>query len=210
MPPTPDKLTILFLAANPRATTPLQLDEEVRAVDAALRKADYGSRFDLRSHWAVRTGDLQELLLRYEPHIVHFSGHGSEAGEIVLEAGDGGIAAVPPQALAGLFAILRDNVRCVVLNACYSARQAQAIAEHIDCVVGMTRAIKDDAAISFATAFYRGVGFGRSVKTAFDLGCNEIGLTGGGSGPPAAQAGHTGGDRCKRRGGIWPKPRCRA
>jgi hypothetical protein len=44
MPPPQDKLTILFLAANPRATTPLQLDEEVRAVDAALRKADYGSR----------------------------------------------------------------------------------------------------------------------------------------------------------------------
>ena len=74
--------------------------------------------------------------------------------------------------------MLRDNIRCVVLNACYSEQQAQAIAEHIDCVVGMTNAVGDDAAIQFATAFYRALGFGRDVQTAFDLGTNLIGLQG--------------------------------
>jgi hypothetical protein len=179
MPPVADKLVILFLAANPADTDPLKLDEELRAIDQELRKTAFRDRFDLRSHWAVRYGDLQELLLRYQPHIVHFSGHGSAAGEIILKNQDGSQYPVPPDALASLFAILKDNIRCVVLNACYTQVQAEGIAVAIECVIGMRRAVPDASAIEFAAGFYLGLGFGRSVKTAFDLGCNRIGLASG-------------------------------
>src|SRR6185436_1153486 len=64
----------------------------------------------------------------------------------------------------------------VVLNACYTETQARAIAEHIECVVGMSRAVTDSAAIRFAAAFYQALAFGQSVKTAFELGRNAIGL----------------------------------
>jgi hypothetical protein len=175
MPPT-DRLTILFLAANPRDTDQLKLDEEVRAIDESLRKAQHRDLFDLRSHWALRYGDLQELLLRYNPHIVHFSGHGSPSGEIALSDNSGQTHLIDPDALARLFGILRDNIRCVVLNACYSEKQARGIAKSIDCVVGMKRAVKDDAAIQFAAAFYLALGYGRSVATAFELGRNSMGV----------------------------------
>ena len=177
--PDQDKLTILFLAANPVDTAQLQLDEEYRAIDEDLRKTEFRDAFDLRSAWAVRYGDMQELLLRYKPHIVHFSGHGSSAGEIILKNLDGSQYHVPSDILAALFAILKDRIRCVVLNACYSQSQAEGIAASIDCVVGMQRAVPDKAAIEFAAGFYLGLGYGRSVKTAFDLGCNRIGLAGG-------------------------------
>lgn len=172
------KLTILFLAANPKDTTQLQLDQEIRAIDIELRKAKYRNSFDLRSHWAVQYSDLQELLLRYSPSIVHFSGHSSQAGEIVLHDNDGNPKRLSTEALASLFAILKDQIRCVVLNACYSEKQAQAIAEHIECVIGMSRAISDSAAIDFSSAFYSGLGFGSNVETAFKLGCNRIELAG--------------------------------
>jgi hypothetical protein len=64
----------------------------------------------------------------------------------------------------------------VVLNACYSQQQAKAIAEHIDCVIGMSEAIGDSAAISFATAFYQALAYGKDVQTAFELGCNQVDL----------------------------------
>lgn len=175
-PAAPSAIKILFLAANPRGTSQLRLDEEVRAIDQALRMAEFRDRFDLIQHWAVRVSDLQALLLRCQPHIVHFSGHGSERSEIVLEDAQGGPKPVPSRALAGLFAALKDNIRCVVLNACYSKAQAQAIAQEIECVVGMSKAIGDEAAISFAFSFYQALGYGRSVQTAFDLGCSQIGL----------------------------------
>ena len=85
---------------------------------------------------------------------------------------------VSAEALKMLFTTLKDNIRVVVLNACYSEIQAQAIAEVIDCVVGMSTAIGDEAAIIFAASFYRAIGFGRSIKDAFDQGKTAIMLEG--------------------------------
>ena len=75
-------LKILFLAANPLDTNQLQLREEARAIDEALREAEYREQFELETQWAVRVEDLENLRLRYLPHIVHFSGHGSEESAI--------------------------------------------------------------------------------------------------------------------------------
>lgn len=174
-PAAADPISILFLAANPLDMEPLRLDEECRAIDAALRQAEY-RHFDLRPHWAVQVADLQELLLRRQPHILHFSGHGSDRNEIILQDASGQAAPVSAGALRTLFGLLKDNLRCVVLNACYTAEQAGAIADRIDCVVGMTEAISDPAARAFAVAFYRALGYGRTVQEAFDLGCSQIDL----------------------------------
>jgi formylglycine-generating enzyme required for sulfatase activity len=169
-------IRILFLAANPSDTTWLRLDREIRAIDAALRQVKFRDMFDLQKHLAVRVTDLQGYLLRYKSDIVHFSGHGSSASGLVLEDVSGNSHPVSPRALNRLFSTLKDNVKCVVLNACYSELQAQAIAEHIECVIGMSGIIGDASAIAFSTAFYQAIGFGKSVATAFELGCVQIDL----------------------------------
>ena len=171
-------ITVLFLAANPSDSTRLCLDEEQREIDLALRSSEHRNRFDLRSHGAVRPSDLQHLLLRHRPTIVHFGGHGSSDSEILLQDDYGVAAPVRPDALSKLFQVLRDNIRCVILNACYSESQAVVISDHIDCVIGMSSLISDRTAIRFASSFYQALGFGRDVKTAFDLGCNEVALAG--------------------------------
>lgn len=171
----PRKIKILFLAANPTDTARLRIDEEARAIDQVLRLAEYRN-FDIASHWAVQIDDLQQLLLRHQPDIVHFSGHGSPESEIILQVDAEKSAPVPSQALRTLFKLLKQNIRCVVLNACYSATQAKAIAKEIDCVIGMSDQISDSAALNFSAAFYSTLGYGKSVKTAFDLGRNRIEL----------------------------------
>ncbi len=168
---TTASIKILFLSANPSDTTRLRLDQEIRSIDESLRQSDYRDRFDVRPHLAVRVIDIQKYLLRHRPNIVHFSGHGNEANEIILEDNSGNSKPVSVRALSRLFSVLKDNIRCVVLNACYSEQQALAIAENIDCVIGMSKAIGDSAAINFATSFYQALGFGKNVKAAFDLGC---------------------------------------
>jgi hypothetical protein len=123
----------------------------------------------------VRYSELSRFLQRHKPHIVHFSGHGSASGELAFSDDAGKSHLVHPDTLADLFNILRGNVRCVVLNACYSEEQAQGIAKSIDCVVGMTRAVPDQAALQFAAAFYEGLGYGGSIAQAFGLGRNRMG-----------------------------------
>lgn len=167
---------ILFLTASPSDTARLRLEQESRAIDQALRQTAYRDQFNVIQHWAVRVSDIQGFLLRYQPDIVHFSGHGSESGEIILEDGAGKSHPVSMRALSTLFSTLKGNIRCVVLSACYSDQQAQAIAESIDCVIGMSNTIEDTSAINFSTAFYQALGYGKDVQTAFDLGCLEIDL----------------------------------
>lgn len=169
-------IKILFLASNPLDTGRLRLDEEMKSIDNALRQADFGRCFDPQQQWAVGVEDIQSHLLRHQPDIVHFCGHGSKASEILLRDRYGNSHPVSANALTRLFSVLKDNIRCVVLNACYSEKQARAIAQSIDFVVGMSRAIGDSDAISFATAFYQALGFGRDMKTAFESGCLQLGL----------------------------------
>ena len=47
--------TILILAANPKTTSRLRLDEEVREIDNGLKNSD---RFKLEQKWAVRQRDF--------------------------------------------------------------------------------------------------------------------------------------------------------
>jgi TIR domain/CHAT domain len=163
------KIKALFLAANPAATKRLALDEEIRLIEEMMRKARYRDALVFQSAWAVRPDDLLQLLNEHQPHIVHFSGHGIGEG-LQLAGEDGEARLVTTQALKRLFTTLKDNIRLIVLNACYSREQAQTLVEVIDCVIGMHTSIGDEAAAMFAASFYRALGFGRSVQNAFDQG----------------------------------------
>jgi len=166
---------ILVLAANPIDTERLRLDREVKVIEQQLDKGEQGRRYTVVSKWAVTSNELQEYLLKYEPTVVHFSGHGSSSGEIMLEADDGRAKIVPPDALVTLFETLKGT-EAIVLNACYSAAQAKALARVVPQVIGMSDAIGDDAALLFASGFYGGLAFGKDYETAFRLGSNAIGL----------------------------------
>ena len=99
-------------------------------------------------------------------------------GGLVFEDEAGKPKLISGEALAGLFGLFTDCVECVVLNGCYSATQAEAIAQQIPYVIGMTKAIGDRAAIEFAVGFYDALGAGRSIVDAHRMGCVAIQLAG--------------------------------
>lgn len=169
------KVKILFLAANPKNSERLAIDEEAREIKEKISLSRRRDKIEIQTSWAIRPNDLQQELLETEPNIVHFSGHGGGRNGIVLHSGSPNKKSlVSSEALSDLFKVLKDNIRIVVLNACYSEEQAKAIVKEIDFVVGMADSIGDDAARVFAAAFYRGLAFGKSVQKAFDLGLNEL------------------------------------
>jgi hypothetical protein len=169
--------SILLLASNPKGTTMLRLQEEERAIKERLRLAGYG-KVPINSTSATRTTDIQQAMLDFKPQIVHFTGHGAGKDGLAFEDVTGQLKLVDSEALANLFKLFSSCVECVVLNACYSEVQAEAIAQHINCVIGMSQAISDRAAIAFAVGFYASVGAGESVEHAYEMGCNAIQLEG--------------------------------
>lgn len=173
---TENRKVILFLAASPLDQDKLRLDKEAREIDASLRTTALRDKFDIEQCWAVRVSDIQSALLRYKPQIVHFSGHGTKSGELLVENDVGNCTPIPLISLGRLFGILQDRVMCVVLSACHSERQAEEIAKYVEYVVGMKDAVYDDSAIIFSKAFYEALGYGQSFITAFELGKNAIEL----------------------------------
>jgi hypothetical protein len=167
--------TILILAANPRGTCQLRLDEEVREIDEGLRRANKREQFKLEQKWAVRSRDFYRAILDNQPQIVHFCGHGAGEEGIVLEDETGQSAFVQADALSSMFKLFaKKGVECVLLNSCYSKLQAEAISQHINYVIGMNRTIGDRAAINFAVAFYDALAAGEEVDFAFELGCSQL------------------------------------
>ncbi|HWO19635.1 MAG TPA: CHAT domain-containing protein [Kofleriaceae bacterium] len=199
------KHTILFLAANPIGTDRLALDEEARAIQVELERSGFRDRFELVTRWAVKPLDLLRELRKLKPTVVHFSGHGASdaagerqrdpaphrdtAGEpgqngdepqrgLFFQGPDGHPRLVSTEALEEAFSAAGASVKLVVLNACYSEVQAKALLPHVDCVVGMSGSIRDDAAQSFAIGFYGGLGERESIAAAYKQGCAAITLEG--------------------------------
>lgn len=172
------KKTILFLAANPKNSTPLRLGKEVQEISDALQRCKKRDKFQLEQEWAVTHTNMRRAVLDYNPQIVHFSGHGAGEDGLALEDETGQIKLVSVQALTALFELFMDQVECVVLNACYSEVQANAIARHIPYVIGMNKAVGDNAAREFAVGFYDALGAGKSIEFAYKLGCVSISMAG--------------------------------
>ncbi|UNU23619.1 CHAT domain-containing protein [Microcoleus vaginatus] len=169
---------ILILSANPKNTTHLRLDEEVREIKNILQLSPHRDEFQILTESAVQVDDLTRFLSHHQPTIVHFSGHGSGTNGLVLEADSGQSQLVSTQALAKLFDLFQEQIECVLLNACYSEEQATAIHQHIDCVVGMNQAIGDATAIKFSIGFYTALAAGMNYEDCFQMGCTSIDLQG--------------------------------
>jgi hypothetical protein len=192
------KHTILFLAHNSLGTDRFALDEEARAIQVELERSCHRDEFELVTRWASRPLDLLRELRKLKPTVVQLSGHGccSERREhqlgrsmhrnVILGRLDGGLSFQGPNglqfvsagALAQTFSAAGASVRLVVLSACYSDEQADALLVHVDCVVRLNRSISDNAARNFAIGFYGGLGERESVAAAYRQGCAAISLEG--------------------------------
>lgn len=172
-----EKIRILFLSANPLATSRILVDEEAREIFERIQEGPYRNQFELHKHLAIRPQDLQRLLLLYRPHIVHFSGHGSRKHELVFTGAYGRGKVVDPDGLVEVMALYKNHVRLVLLNACFTKTQAHAISEVVNYSIGTGKVMGDKVAVAFAGAFYRALGFGKSVRDAFESAKAELALT---------------------------------
>lgn len=163
-----DKLTILFLAANPQDTQKLALDQEVRSISEAIRKSEGRDGIEFFSRWAVQSLDILQAINETDPEIIHFSGHGSKKGEIVLDDGSGKTTLVSKEAMAAAVISASKKIRLIFFNACFSQQEAKAVVEKVEAAIGMNTEIGDEAAIVFAAQFYSSIGFGLNLQQSFD------------------------------------------
>ncbi|BAZ18861.1 GUN4 domain-containing protein (plasmid) [Calothrix sp. NIES-4071] len=169
---------ILVLTAIPHG---LRLDKEIREIEDAIKRAVKRDSYEIKIRTAVRPQDIRRAIAEEQPSIVHFCGHGLEDGSLLLEDDGGNNKPVSPRGLVSLFRLHAERVKCVLLNACYSSKSAEAIGKHVNYVIGMNQPIQDRAAIVFAQGFYDGLGYDNVnnqavIKRAYDEGIIAIEL----------------------------------
>lgn len=170
---------LLYLASNPTSTDQLALSREARRIEDRLRagKPRRVNAIEIVPRWAVRRSELQRLLLEEEPHVLHFSGHGSGRARLLFEDDGGNIAPLEARALVSLIGRLKRRLQLVVLNACDTEPLAGALVKHVACAVGMRQAIGDEAAATFAETFYEALSFGEPIGSAFELARIALGMS---------------------------------
>ncbi len=162
-----NKIKILFVAANPIDTGRLKLQKEARELESRIRQASRREDFEVIHCLAARPEDLLRGLQDVEPHILHFSGHGTRDKEIILEGNDGTSRPVAPELLAELASLFKTNLRLALLSSCFARGQAEALNGVLDFTIGMDKPISDEGAVSYSAAFYQVLASGGSINQAF-------------------------------------------
>ena len=127
---------ILILSSNPR--NDLKLDREIKDLQNVIKRSKNQSQFETKFEPEVRPEELQVLFLEHEPRIVHFCGHGTREEGLVLQNQAGQEQVVSTDALSNLFELFDKQIECVILNACYSEVQANAIVQHINYAIDLS------------------------------------------------------------------------
>lgn len=164
----PERIVVLFLAANPADQQSLRLDEEARLITEMIRKAKHRDSVVFETRWAVQPMDVLQAINELNPTIVHFSGHGSSSDQIVFQDAEGNAKLVSKEAIVQIMMVSSSSIRLVFFNTCYSRNQAEAVTRHVESAIGMNTSIGDEAAKIFSSQFYSSIGFGLSVEKSFN------------------------------------------
>jgi CHAT domain len=167
-----DKIRVLFLAAAPTNWDRPNAEHEYWEIDNCLNAARHRDHFDLNYIPAVQRTNFLGVMLARRPHIVHFSGHGNDNDELIFEGGRREAVTVSPEELHNMFELVpsEDRPRVVILSACYSERQAAAVANVVDCTIGMSQSIRDSESFAFSRGFYIALGAGLTIDQAVKAG----------------------------------------
>jgi tetratricopeptide (TPR) repeat protein len=126
LPPLTPPLRVLLLISSPPGLEEgqrIDVESERAAVESATRESREAGFLHLQVEDIVTPRGVQQLLLRYEPHILHYIGHGGynkdDSGYLVWEDDRGEPIPMPDTRLADL--LRSRGLRAVLLHGCKTA-----------------------------------------------------------------------------------------
>lgn len=166
---------ILILLANPKNPETPHRSKEVRAIREALKRARQGDSFELEDRPDIEASELSQELATVEPYIVNISGDEDGIDKLIFETESGNITLQKPEeVIAQFFKHYAQSIKCIILNGCYSDKQAKELVQNIDFIIGISRKLESSKTNKFLGEFYYQLGVGRSIKDSYDLGCSLL------------------------------------
>ncbi|MCY1008405.1 CHAT domain-containing protein [Nannocystis pusilla] len=160
-------LRILFLSANRIMAPRMAIDEELTAIEHALRGRP--GECGLVSQVDLTPDQFIAAIQSHPADILHISAH-AENGRIHLQGkGKQSIGFGELVELLGVTAKKFGPPRLVILNACDTEAGLELLCKHVDCAIGMSTRISEHVAYLFTSTFYACLGRGLSVDQAFSV-----------------------------------------
>lgn len=183
-PRPPEPLTIkgpvkvLLVTANPSDLQNLNIISEEEYLRTALTELVENRRVTLRVTHQVSRTELERQLSDFDPHILHFAGHGDHAKDgrrrLFLVDGDGQSQPIDDEDVQVL--LQNSHVRLILLNACQTAASISSnaltgvapllVEAGVPAVIGMQFAIPDETSITFMKTLYQSLVKGKPLDTA--------------------------------------------
>jgi hypothetical protein len=175
---TPDKVKILLVMASPEDLDQLDVTAEESRIRNALAKLIDEGRVELQVMSNATPRELRRTFRRYDPHILHFIGHGTlkpnGEGALVLENDERQSHLVDADDMQVL--LQGSSVKLCVLSACQTAATDASDAimgvapklvwTGVPAVIAMQFVVPDKTAISFMHDFYEFLADGRPLDSA--------------------------------------------
>ncbi len=161
------KLKILFCSANPDKNNDLYPDIEYKKIQEAIDAGQHKNSIDLKQNFETTWSGFIKEINEYEPHIIHFTGHGTIDGKLRFINDDPEYD--DPKSTEDIISFFgtTQNIKVVFLNACHSHIQAQEVIKSIDIAIGMTDTIKVGSSRSLAAQFYASLSSGQCMESSF-------------------------------------------
>jgi len=155
---------ILFVSSVPEDKNYIDVGQESDTISEVLGIMRQDSKFQFIHKHGIIRGKFREILQDYKPDIIHFSGHGGEKEGLVFQDNE----EISKEMLRDIFDGLH-NIQLIYLNACYSAKQTDALKNltNVKNIIGMNKSIADYIAIQFSTNFYKNYKRIEMIKDSF-------------------------------------------
>jgi tetratricopeptide (TPR) repeat protein len=184
MEPLAEAVRVLVLVAAPLDLAPHQVLHNRMEEDlilGALSEARRAGRIEVAfaPNGALET--LEALLREFDPHVLHFVGHGvfvseRDTGYLLMETRDGHERRVENGAFVQALERQARSLRLVFLSACqtavaprnegYADLGPRLLEAGIPAVVAMQYSVLNRSAMAFGSAFYRGIAAGDPLDGA--------------------------------------------
>jgi len=171
---------ILLLSANPENTTTSRKRTGIKEIRDALKRANHGKLLDIQERLEISAVDISQSLSELEPYIVNISGCEDGIEGLILDEihNDNVLFDKKETLIADLFQSHSNNIECIILNSCYSEKQAKEIIKHIEFVIGIGQNLEDKVVVNFLTEFYYQIGSQRTISHSYYQSRNLLERTG--------------------------------
>lgn len=174
----PQKVRVLVVMASPKDQAALDVAAEEHRIRQALNKLEQAGRVEMLVIPHATKRDLRLTCRKFDPHILHFVGHGTlkpnGEGALALEGDTGETQLLDSQ---DLYLILQGgNTKLVILSACQTATQGEGeslsgvaprlVKAGIPAVIAMQFVVPDKTAIAFTRDFYDFLASGKPLDAA--------------------------------------------